>query len=554
GATRGAAQRPTRRPSRAGALGVARLGPLERVAGGQAEDRAGFLGFELVLVEIPGQLILDAVELVEDFILGAVQPVGADETQGEGLPALLDENLQVGIVHGGDFLPENPAVGVALLPVCDTHGHPQGRNILDQAQVVHPPGLVVEAAIAEQILDVAIEVGVVGEDAGVGEADDGKGRGQVELDPAHPAVADIIGPVDEVPRALGALLPGVGQLDQVLHIPIEEVDAGDTLVTEHALVADIQAPGGFRLEIGIALQIVVGHFPFQQGGHDQVEVRAAHGAGDGGDDPVAVGEAVAQVGGGQQKIIVGAGAAGALLGAVVVDLHIGGLVTQTRFPLQGTGIAAQHGEQIGALLLDGVETADGGLEVGEQVGDPQGGLGTELIPALGQGEVALVRRHPNGGVALLGEQQGAEFQFGVGAQIERLRQLDAVFLVLDVLADATFLDHRDLVAEVDFRFPVVQAVVEIGGGQFDLGLAAEQGPGIATAQAVAGLLDVLVLLVVGFQVAAGVLRAGNGTGIVVFKGALILGAIGLDHHPGDVQFAAVIETDAVVAVEGGIGA
>src|SRR5690606_24597046 len=96
--------------------------------------------------------------------------------------------------------------------------------------------------------------------------------------------------------------------------------------------------------------------------------------------------------------------------------------------------------------------------------------------------------------------------------------------------------------------------VEIGGSQFDLGLAAEQGPGIATAQAVAGLLDVLVLLVVGFQVAAGVLRAGNGTGIVVFKGALILGAIGLDHHSGDVQFAAVIETDAVVAVEGGIGA
>src|SRR3546814_14934198 len=69
-------------------------------------------------------------------------------------------------------------------------------------------------------------------------------------------------------------LAGVDQLDQVLDVAIEEVDADHAALAEAALIAEVEAVGGFRVEVGVADVVVVAVLPVEQGRDQFVDVSA----------------------------------------------------------------------------------------------------------------------------------------------------------------------------------------------------------------------------------------------------------------------------------------
>ena len=56
---------------------------------------------------------------------------------------------------------------------------------------------------------------------------------------------------------------GVDQLDQVLDVAVEHVDADHAAAAEAVLVAEVDAPGGFRLQLRIADEVVVAELAFE---------------------------------------------------------------------------------------------------------------------------------------------------------------------------------------------------------------------------------------------------------------------------------------------------
>jgi hypothetical protein len=141
-----------------------------------------------------------------------------------------------------------------------------GGQVLDEADVEHVVRLAVELARAELVVHVAVQPGVVQEHAGVFQADRRQRRRQVELHAPDLAVAGVAGRVDERAGALVAFLAGVGQLDQVLDLAVEDVDPEYALFAQPALIAGVQAPGAFRLQVRIADEVVVAHSAVSRAG------------------------------------------------------------------------------------------------------------------------------------------------------------------------------------------------------------------------------------------------------------------------------------------------
>src|SRR3546814_738414 len=122
----------------------------ERPAHHQLVARAGFLGFQLELVMVASQLVVDRVELVEDLVLGRIEQVGRRQAHRQvPAEALLDESLQVVAVADGDFLADDAFVRIALLAVRHAEAGVQRRQVLDEADVERRPGLFVEARSEE---------------------------------------------------------------------------------------------------------------------------------------------------------------------------------------------------------------------------------------------------------------------------------------------------------------------------------------------------------------------------------------------------------------------
>ena len=103
---------------------------------------------------------------------------------------------------------------------------------------------------------------------------------QVEFDPPHLAVADILRLVDEGAGTLRPFHAGVGEFDQVVHLAVEDVDPDDAGAADALFIAQIDAPRGFGVEQRIAEQIVVAELGFEQRGRDEVEFGTAAGARD----------------------------------------------------------------------------------------------------------------------------------------------------------------------------------------------------------------------------------------------------------------------------------
>src|SRR3546814_20511248 len=97
--------------------------------------------------------------------------------------------------------------------------------------------LAVEAALAENVADLAVEPRHIAEDAGVGQADEAEVGRKVEFDAINLAVTDIPRLVDKGARTFRSLFAGVHQFDEVGDVAIEEIDARDAGAADAAFVA-----------------------------------------------------------------------------------------------------------------------------------------------------------------------------------------------------------------------------------------------------------------------------------------------------------------------------
>src|SRR3546814_1878946 len=78
------------------------------------------------------------------------------------------ENFEVGAIGGADFLADHAVIGRALLAVRCAKGDAPRRNVLNEADIIDIVRLAVEAALAENVADLAVEPRHIAEDAGVG--------------------------------------------------------------------------------------------------------------------------------------------------------------------------------------------------------------------------------------------------------------------------------------------------------------------------------------------------------------------------------------------------
>ena len=311
---------------------------------------------------------------------------------------------------------------------------------MDEADVVDRLGLVVEAAFAQEVVHLGLDPRVVGEDAGVLKADGRQRRGHVEFEAVDLAVADVggrvqparrrflghrVGQVDGV-AVLDHLFPGVlhlfaghtgvDDLDQVLHVAVEEVHADHALATEAVFEAEVQAIGGLRVQFRVADVVVVAELAIQQRRQQLVEVWALDGLGQRQADAVGIAQVPAQVHRRQQFVVVLADAAFAFVILEILDLGLGGLVTQAGFPRESVALAAEHDVRVQALFLDHRSHA------AVQVVVRQGRRSLAFLLGL-----PLVRDEQ--AFTLLGAVVHAELQFGA-AQRARMGQPEAGFGVL----------------------------------------------------------------------------------------------------------------------------
>src|SRR3546814_12078269 len=101
--------------------------------------------------------------------------------------------------------------------------------------------LAVEAALAENVADLAVEPRHIAEDAGVGQADETEVGRKVEFDAINLAVTDIPRLVDKGASTFRSLFCGVHQFDAVAHVAKEELDGSDAGPAAAASEAEVDA-------------------------------------------------------------------------------------------------------------------------------------------------------------------------------------------------------------------------------------------------------------------------------------------------------------------------
>src|SRR5690606_32362029 len=139
---------------------------------------------------------------------------------------------------------------IALLAIGGAEGHVPSRHVVNEAGVEHILGLIVEAALAELVLDLAIEPGIVHEHAGVGQAQERQRRRHIELDAPNLAITRVPHAVDidrriEIARIIDVVfgeITGVVDLDDIADVTIEEIDADDAGAAQAVLPAEIDTP------------------------------------------------------------------------------------------------------------------------------------------------------------------------------------------------------------------------------------------------------------------------------------------------------------------------
>src|SRR3546814_11361515 len=101
--------------------------------------------------------------------------------------------------------------------------------------------LVVERTLLalERVRRLAVEIGVVGEEAGIGQAEGGERRREIQLDAPGLSVTDI---PRRVEIAVAQILDH-DMFDEVGDVAVEEVDAENAPAAQAALIADVAAIG-----------------------------------------------------------------------------------------------------------------------------------------------------------------------------------------------------------------------------------------------------------------------------------------------------------------------
>src|SRR3546814_8780855 len=109
--------------------------------------------------------------------------------------------------------------------------------------------LVVERTLLalERVRRLAVEIGVVGEEAGIGQAEGGERRREIQLDAPGLSVTDI---PRRVEIAVAQILDH-DMFDEVGDVEVEEVDAANAPAAQAALIADVDAPRLFVAEFRI---------------------------------------------------------------------------------------------------------------------------------------------------------------------------------------------------------------------------------------------------------------------------------------------------------------
>ena len=262
---------------------------------------------------------------MEELVLAGIQQVGGGEAQREVVAdAFFHEQFQIVAIADGHFFGQDAAEGITLLAVGRAEAGGQVRQILDEAEVIDRSGLIVEATLAKEIRDLALEPGVIQEHAGVVQTKGRKRRGKIELDTIDLAVADIgrgeqpafrlerqkrhrffLGQVFLVHQVFDVILvavesvlagfAGVDQLDQIRHVAVEEVHADHATLAQSVLEAQIDAVGNLLIQQWISDVIVVAVFAVEQCGDQFVEVRSLHGSGQRQTDAIGVGHIPLQV-------------------------------------------------------------------------------------------------------------------------------------------------------------------------------------------------------------------------------------------------------------------
>src|SRR3546814_2818484 len=215
---------------------------------------------------------------------------------------------------------------------------------------------------------------------------------QVEFDAPRLAVADILRLIDicdlVVARIVGiaevgfrAELARVDEFDEAGDVAIKGVDAEDAARADAALIADIDAPGGFGAKLRITAQIIVGDFFGQCGGGDEVEVGAAVGARDRRGDAVARGQLELDRRRRQPFFIIIVLRRHVRGAREVGDVELRRFIADARFPRQPRRLALHERKAVEAAFLEAVHTAGGGFE--RIAGEPEiGRIVAELVVAV----------------------------------------------------------------------------------------------------------------------------------------------------------------------------
>ncbi len=144
---------------------------------------------------------------------------------------------------------------------------------MDEADIEDVVGLVVERTLTagHGIDDFRLQPRVVRKHGRIGKSKEGQRRIRVDLDPIRPRITKILEGQD---FALGIVAvqifarlvtggkvrrpAGAGQLDLVLDVAVEEVEAEYAAVPDLLIEADVDAPGRFLREFGIACALRTG--------------------------------------------------------------------------------------------------------------------------------------------------------------------------------------------------------------------------------------------------------------------------------------------------------
>src|SRR5690606_19641996 len=123
--------------------------------------------------------------------------------------------------------------------------------------IVDELGLRVEGRLdaGERIHALRVKISVVEEEAGLRQPDEIERRRDIKLPAPDSPITDIVIRVDKT--AAASRHACADEADQVADFAMEEVDADNAALANPVLVAQIDAPRGFKTEIGVTDRLVI---------------------------------------------------------------------------------------------------------------------------------------------------------------------------------------------------------------------------------------------------------------------------------------------------------